>query len=159
MSSNPWAAPQADLTLPMSDHDRYIHEQVNPMLEAGERIKWTAHLMKAPPLWVQVIFNGLVMLFLIKPYLAAVTNRRIILIRTSHGFAKPKMINKGVEEIRWNAVGELKVGGFANNRSLTFKMNDGTKRTLRIGPWSKFVSGQKGFFEFAQAFDRTKLEA
>jgi hypothetical protein len=158
-TSNPFAAPNTDTSLaPVStDHDRYIESVVSGMLEPGERLRWTAYMIKAPPLWAQILFMGLIMLLLFKYFLVAVTNRRVILIRTKNFWMKPKMMNLGTEEIRWDNVKALKVGGVANNRSIDFQFNDGTKRTLRIAPWAKFVSGQQEFFKFAQSFDRSQL--
>jgi hypothetical protein len=39
------------------------------------------------------------------------------------------------------------VSGFANNRSMTFELADGSKQTLRISPWFKQIAGTKAFFE------------
>lgn len=87
-----------------------------------------------------------------RPYLTAVTNQRILLFRTRHIGLRPQRVNLGVEEIRWKDVERIEVGGIANNRSLEFAFRDGARRTLRIGPWARFVSGQRGFFEYAQVF-------
>lgn len=158
---NPFAPPKSESSAlvanPATDHDQFILQQVESMLQAGERVMFTAHLIKAPPLWVQILFSGLIMLLFIHPYLVACTNKRLILIKTKNGFAKPKMLNLGTEEIEWANVQSVVVGGFANNKSLKFMFNDGTNRTLRIGPWAKFVSGQKAFFEWVQNFDPSTL--
>ena len=142
---------------PQTEHDQFILSQVESMLQGGERVLYTAHVIKAPPLWVQILFSGLIMLLFIHPFLAACTNKRLILLKTKNGWVKPKMLNLGTEEIVWANVQKIEVGGIANNRSLKFIFNDGTNRTLRIGPWAKFVSGQKAFFDFAQNFDPAKL--
>ena len=160
MADNPFAAPKTEesaLIANQTEHDRFILEQVEPMLESGERVMFTAHVIKAPPLWVQIIFSGLIMLLFIHPFLAACTNRRLILLKTKNGFFKPKMLNLGTEEIAWASVQKIELGGLANNRSMKFVFNDGTDRTLRIGPWAKFVSGQKGFFEWVEKFDPASL--
>jgi hypothetical protein len=157
---NPFASPKTENALvanPATDHDQFILNEVQSMLQPGERVVYTAHLIKAPPLWVQILFSGLIMLLFIHPFLAACTNKRLILLKTKNGFAKPKMLNLGTEEILWANVKSIQIGGFANNKSLEFHFNDGTHRTLRIGPWAKFVSGQRGFFEWAQKFDPASL--
>ena len=160
VDQNPFATPkvrESDLAHPPTDHDQFITREVETMLEPGERLIHTAFLLKAPSLWLQLLFNGLIMLFFIKPYLAACTNRRLILLRTKNGFVRPKMLNLETEEIVWSDVQRIQVSGFANNRSLTFFFNNDTKRTLRIAPWAKFVSGQKSFFDWASEFDPSKL--
>lgn len=154
---NPFAAPATDTVPTGTDHDTYIHGEVVRMLEPGEQIKWTAYMMKAPPLWAQILFAGLIILFFFKYFLVAVTNKRIILIRTKNTWVKPKMINLGTEEIRWDDVKSVGVGGFANNRTIDFHLNDGNTRTMRLAPWVKFVSGQQSFFEFLKNFDRSQL--
>ena len=157
--SNPFAPPKTNALVanPQTEHDAFILAQVESMLEPGEQVLYTAHLIKAPPLWVQMLFSGLIMLLFIHPFLVACTNRRLILFKTKNGFIKPKMLNLGTEEILWANVQKIDIGGIANNRSLKFNFSDGTNRTLRIGPWAKFVSGQKAFFEFVQNFDPARL--
>jgi hypothetical protein len=154
---NPFAAPQTDVLPTGTDHDKYIESEVARMLEPGEHIKWTGYMLKAPPLWAQILFAGLIILFFFKYYLVGVTNKRIILIRTKNAWVKPKMLNLGTEEIRWDNVKKVGVGGFANNRSIDLSFEDGTSRTLRLPPWVKFVSGQAPFFKFLQNFDRAQL--
>ncbi len=159
--ANPFQTPTADVHVAIStEHDRYIEAQVAELLEPGEVLRFTVFLTKAPSLWLQMLFSGLIMLLFIKPYLAAITNRRVILIRTKNGFVRPAMKNLGVEEIRWSDVETLKVGGIANNRSIDFVLRNGAaKRTLRIAPWLKFVSGNKPFFEQVQHFDAQRFDA
>jgi hypothetical protein len=158
-STNPFAPPETDALVanPRTEHDQFIISQAESMLEPGERLLYTAFVIKAPPLWVQILFSGLIMLLFIHPFLAACTNKRLILFKTKNGWVKPKMLNLGTDQIEWANVQRIDVGGIANNRSMKFKFNDGSDRTLRIGPWAKFVSGQKAFFEFVQSFDPTRL--
>jgi hypothetical protein len=157
--SNPFAPPKTDAMVPnpQTEHDQFILSQVESMLQSGERVLYTAHVIKAPPLWVQILFSGLIMLLFIHPFLAACTNKRLILFKTKNGWVKPKMLNLGTDEIVWANVKKIEIGGIANNRSMKFMFTDGTDRTLRIGPWAKFVSGQKAFFEFVQNFDPARL--
>jgi hypothetical protein len=160
-TKNPFATPGTDVVASVvSDHDRFIHDQVSPMLEPGEAIRYTAYMQKAPPLWFQILFMGLIVLLLIKHYLVAVTNHRIILMRTKNWWMRPKLINLGVEEIRWADVERISIGGFANNRSLEFHFRNGTSRRLRIAPHLvKFVSGQKEFFKFAEDYRAGSLQS
>jgi hypothetical protein len=86
---------------------------------------------------------------LTKAYFAVLTNRRLILIRTKMSFwtGGPKEMNLGIEQYDATQIQRVTVSGFANNRSMTFHMADGSKQTLRISPWFKQISGTKAFFE------------
>ncbi len=128
--------------------DTFIEAETKKLLRPGEKVLNTGFVLQAPGLLMQALLLGPLLSFIMtKFYYAALTDKRLILIRTSKGFFGPGTENKGVEEIPLSDVRRLSVGGLLNNRSLSFAMADGTKRTLRIAPWSSYVSGQKAFFE------------
>jgi hypothetical protein len=106
-------------------------------------------MRRQPGLWLQILLiGGLLLALMTKVYLVALTNRRLILIRTKAGFfsGTPKPMNLGVEQYDVRTIKNVSTGGFANNRSMTFDTDSG-KITLRISPWFKAVSGTKAFFE------------
>ena len=132
----------------MTERDQFIRNEVTPMLQSDERILFTAYMVKQPGLiWQILLVGGLLLFLMTKAYYVAVTNRRIILIRTKQGMFKPAMVNVDVEEIQLSTVSKVTTSGIANNRSMTFHLTDGQRRTLRIAPWSKLVTGQKQFLE------------
>lgn len=160
VEANPFAPPRVDVQpepdrgrlVVATPHDHFIVEAAQPLLEPGEELLHTAFTVKAPPLWVQILFMGIVILFFFRYYLTAITSRRILLFRTRQLWIKPQLKNLGVEEIRWAEVARIEVAGLANNRSLKLILRDGSSRTLRIAPWVKFVSGQQAFFERAKRY-------
>src|SRR5262245_62471076 len=102
--------------------------QVGPMLGQGEQVLFMSTMRRQPGLLMQILLIGGVLLFLMtKVYFVALTNRRMILIRTKTGFwsltGTPKHMNLGIEE--WDARSIVKVttSGFANNRSMTFHLS------------------------------------
>jgi hypothetical protein len=129
--------------------DQYIQSQVGPMLQPGEQVLHTSTMRRQPGLLMQILLvGGLLLVLMTKVYLVALTNRRLILIRTKAGFfsGTPKPMNLGVEQHDVRTIKDVTTSGFANNRSMTFH-TDGAKVTLRISPWFKSVSGTKDFFE------------
>jgi hypothetical protein len=129
--------------------DQYIQSQVGPMLHPGEQILHTSTMRRQPGLFVQILLvGGLLLALLTKTYLVALTNRRLILIRTQASFwsGTPKPMNLGVEEYDVRSIKNVTTSGFANNRSMKFHL-DGAVLKLRISPWFKSVSGTKAFFE------------
>lgn len=133
----------------MTPLDQYIQSQVAPTLEPGESILHSSTMRRQPGLLMQIfLLGGLLMMLLTKVYLVALTNRRLILIRTKAGFfsGTPKPMNLGVEQYDVRMIRKVTTSGFANNRSMTFHM-DGVRLKLRISPWFKSVSGTKDFFE------------
>ena len=135
---------------PMSKQDDYLHSQLLPqLLQPGEQPLHTAHMRRQPGLLMQLLLVGGLFLFLLtKSYYAILTNRRLILVRTGLGFFGGLTTeNRGVEQYDARQIQSVSVSGFANNRSMTFHMADGSKQTLRISPWFKQVAGTKAFFE------------
>jgi hypothetical protein len=130
--------------------DQYLQGQLPQILVPGEQVLHTAYMRRAPGLLMQILLlGGLLTLLMTKAYYAALTNRRLILVRTKMGFwsGKPQPENLGVESIDVQAMKSVSVSGFANNKSMTFHMQDGKKHTLRISPWFKWVAGTKAFYD------------
>lgn len=134
----------------MTPQDRYLQSQLPLILQPGEQVLHAAYMRRQPGLLMQLLLVGGLLLFLMtKAYFAVLTNRRLILVRTKMSFwsGGPKPLNLGIEEYDVRAIQKVTVSGFANNRSMTFHLADGTKQTLRISPWFKQISGTKAFFE------------
>ena len=134
----------------MTERDTYIQSQVQGLLAPGEQIKNMAHVLRAPGMLMQIIYALVcfwLLLFQIKHYYAALTDWRVILIKTKSGFFRPQMANEGIEQIDLSTVAQVSFGGFANNRSITFAKKDGTEETIRIGPMSRICAGQGRFME------------
>ncbi len=132
----------------MTPRDQFIQQEVGPMLQPGEQVVHQAFMVKQPGLlWQILLIGGLLLFLLTKAYYVVCTDRRLILIRTKMGMFSPKMVNIGVEEIPLIQIAKCSVSGIANNRSMAFHYSDGNKRTLRISPWFKTVTGQGAFFE------------
>lgn len=132
----------------MSKADDFIQSQLPAILQPGEQVVSTAVVVRAPGiLLTALLLGGLIAFLMTKAYYAVQTDRRVILIRTSMGLFGPGYENKGIEEIPLQGLREIKIGGFLNNRSMTFVDASGNKNTVRIAPWSKTVAGQKAFFE------------
>lgn len=130
--------------------DQFLQNQLQSILTPGERVLHTAYMRKQPGLLWQILILGALLLFwLTRAYFVVLTDRRMILIETKMGFwtGGPQLLNLGVESIDARAFREVRLGGIANNRSMTFVMADGSERTLRIAPWFKQVQGTSAFFE------------
>jgi len=134
----------------MSKQDDYLQSQLPQILQPGEQVLHAAYMRRQPGLLMQLLLVGGLLLFLMtKAYYAVLTNRRLILIRTNMSFwtGGPKLLNLGIEEYDVRQIQNVTVSGFANNRSMTFHLADGSKQTLRISPWFKQIAGTKMFFE------------
>jgi hypothetical protein len=136
----------------MNPNDQYLMSQVGPLLRPGEQVMFTATMRRQPGLfWQLVLVGGLLLFLMTKIYFVALTNQRLILIRSKMGFfsfsGAPKHLNLGVEEWDVRSIQKVTTSGFANNRSMTFHLSDKGKQTLRISPWFKTITGTKDFFE------------
>jgi hypothetical protein len=136
----------------MNPNDQYLMSQVGPLLRPGEQVMFTATMRRQPGLfWQLVLVGGLLLFLMTKIYFVALTNQRMILVRSKMGFfsfsGAPKHMNLGVEEWDVRSIQKVTTSGFANNRSMTFHLSDKGKQTLRISPWFKTITGTKDFFE------------
>jgi hypothetical protein len=130
--------------------DQFLQSQLQSILSPGERVLHTAYMRKQPGLlWQLLLMGGLLLFLMTRAYFVVLTDRRMILIVTKMGFwtGGPKLLNLGVESIDARAFRAVTVSGFANNRSMTFEMHDGSKRTLRISPWFRQIQGTAAFLE------------
>jgi len=128
-------------------NDTFITSELKSTLEPGETIQYTGYVTKQPGLlWQFILAGGLLLFLMTKGYFVAVTDKRLIIMQTRLGMFGPKTVNKGIESIPLADIQKVKVGGLLNNRSLELDLG-ATKRTFRVAPWFKAVSGQKAFFE------------
>lgn len=128
-------------------HDRFVDEQAGRLLRQGEVILDRGFLTKEPPLLVQVIVQ---IGFLLRPlffdyWLTAVTNQRIILIKTSFWGFSPALSNKGVDTIELADLARLDVSSFAAFKTLVFQSKRGPQRVLRVRPMGGGFSQQGAF--------------
>lgn len=134
----------------MTKRDEFVRAQVQSMLQPGEEIRNIAYILRAPGIAMQILLMMVcfwVYLFQVKHYYAALTNRRLILVKTSGGFFRPAIKNAGVEEVPLAGAVKVSTGGFANNRSFTIHRADGSEETFRIGPMGKLCEGQGRFMD------------
>jgi hypothetical protein len=134
----------------VSKQDDYLQSQLPQILQPGEQVLHAAYMRRQPGLLMQILLvGGLLLILMTKAYYVVLTNRRLILIRTGMSFwtGGPTLENRGIESYDTRQIQKVTVSGFANNRSMTFHMGDGTKQTLRISPWFKQVIGTKAFLE------------
>ena len=137
----------------MTERDQFIQAQVQGLLAPGEQIVNMAYVLKAPGIMMQILLSMIcywLYFFQVKHYYAALTNQRLILIKTRSGFFRPKIVNEGVEEYSLANIASVSTGGFLNNRSMALQMKDQTKLSLRIAPWGKLCVGQGKWMEDMQ---------
>ncbi len=145
----------------MAKFDAFIDQQLQGILQPGEQPLYRAYVTRQPGLiWQILLMGGLFLFLMTKAYFAVLTNRRLILIRTSLGLFGPGQVNNGVEEIPVANINNVTTSGFLNNRSITFHKTDGSKDTIRIMPWFKQVDGQAAFLnEMPQRVSTKQLPA
>jgi len=120
------------------------------MLQPGEQIRSIAYILRAPGIAMQILLIMVcfwLYFFQVKHYYAALTDRRLILIKTSSGFFRPAIKNAGVEEIPLAGAVNVSTGGFANNKSFTIHRADGSEETFRIGPMGTLCEAQGRFMD------------
>lgn len=131
----------ADAALPISTQppalntagDRFIHDQVTPLLGSGERITHQGY-------GTDRVVAGLSAIGA-KGLLAALTSKRLFLIKTKVGAFSPVLENQGVEELERSAIREVTRDG----QILEFKLLDGSTRTLVVDARKKHFSNQEVF--------------
>jgi hypothetical protein len=113
--------------------DRFVDEQVRPLLETGEAIQHQAHCMNGVPQG-DLGDAKLVALY------AVLTDRRLVIITARNGAFGPLLENKGTEVIE-----RRNVAGFSvDDRAIQLGLADGTTRLLWVSSTRK-LSNQRAF--------------
>jgi len=124
---------------PGTDTDRYVNEQVRPLLQPGERVAVCAYLV--PP-----IGGGRIGVFIDAATkmaaFAAVTDRRLILIETRIGAFGPLLENHRVRSIPREQIKGAFIG-----KKLIVELSDGSLIEYQDNRSAKHVSTQREFFE------------
>jgi hypothetical protein len=138
----------------MTKCDEFIHNELKPRLQPDETVAVTGFLFN----------KSLGLAALVGPlalagsgyFFAALTTRRLFLIRTKMGFFSLKMANEGVIEIPYADMKAVERGGFANQKTITISLKDGTALKYRLNTIARYTSGQK---EFIDTLCRLQAEA
>jgi len=127
-------------------NDEYVQQQLKQELRPGEAVELTAFMIDAPPIWQQILLLGGILSWLVsRYYFVALTNQRLILLKTKMGLLLgPRQNNLGIQSFERATITNVSTGGMMNNRSMTFH---GPNLKLRISPRTKTVATQGRFFK------------
>jgi len=117
-----------------TDGDRFIADTVRPMLRPGEQVQHQAYGQKERPEGVVAAARN-VGLF------GVLTNQRLMLVKTKIGAFKPILENHGVDEVPREAIFDA----VEDDYLITFRLNDGTARSILVAPQEKHFSNQRAF--------------
>jgi len=129
----------------MTKFDQFIHNELNPRLQADETITTTGFLFT----------KSLGLAALVGPlalagsgyFFAALTPGRLFLIKTSMGLFSLKMANEGVVEIPYADIKSIERGGALNQKTITISLKDGSALKYRLNTIARYTSGQKQFID------------
>lgn len=138
----------------MTKFDQFIHSELKPRLQADETITVTGFLFNKSLGLVALV--GPLALAGSGYFFAALTPRRLFLIKTRMGFFSLKMANDGVVEIPFTDIKSIERGGTLNQKSFTISLKDGSALKYRLNTIARYTSGQK---EFIDALCRFQGEA
>jgi hypothetical protein len=129
----------------MTKCDQFIHDELKPRLQADETIITTGFLFtKSLGL---VALAGPLALAGSGYFFAALTPRRLFLIKTRMGFFSLKMANEGVIEIPYADIKSIERGGALNQKAITISLNDGSTLKYRLNTIARYTSGQREFID------------
>lgn len=128
----------------MNKRDEFLSSEMARIMQPGERVLHTATAFTGP-LMLASMFGLLGHALLIKHYYAVLTNRRLVLLRSTMGLFGLKTVNRGVIEFPFESLLAVHVGGLLNQRNLTLESRDGSRVTIRVNSLVRQVSGQKEF--------------
>lgn len=138
----------------MTKFDQFIHDELKPRLQGDEKIAVTGFLFNKS-LGLAVLVGPLALAGS-GYFFAALTPRRLFLIKTKMGLFSVKMANDGVIEIPYADVKTIERGGVLNQKTITISLKDGTAVKYRLNTIARYTSGQKGFID---ALCRLQAEA
>jgi hypothetical protein len=129
----------------MTKFDQFIHDELKPRLQADETINVTGFLFtKSLSL---VALAGPLALAGSGYFFAALTPRRLFLVKTRMGFFSLKMTNEGVIEIPYADIKSIERGGALNQKTITLSLKDGAALKYRLNTIARYTSGQKKFID------------
>ena len=129
----------------MTKFDQFIHNELKPRLQAEEAITTTGFLFTKSLGLVALV--GPLALAGSGYFFAALTPRRLFLIKTSMGLFSLKMANDGVVEIPYGDIRSIERGGTLNQKSITISLKDGAVLKYRLNTIARYTSGQKEFID------------
>jgi hypothetical protein len=129
----------------MTKFDQFIHNELKPRLQADETVQVTGFLFNKSLGLVALV--GPLALAGSGYFFAALTARRLFLIKTRMGFFSLKMANDGVVEIPFTDIKSIERGGTLNQKSMTISLKDGSALKYRLNTIARFTSGQKQFID------------
>jgi hypothetical protein len=129
----------------MTKFDQFIHNELESRLQVDETITTTGFLFTKSLGLVALV--GPLALAGSGYFFAALTPRRLFLIKTSMGFFSLKMANDGVIEVPYADVKSIERGGALNQKKITLSLNDGTALKYRLNTIARYTSGQKEFID------------
>lgn len=110
-----------------TDADRFIHEQVRPLLRPDERVQHQAYGLAGGPAS--------------PAFFAVLTNERLLLVQTRVGAFAVLLENHGVEAFERSTIGGVDVDG----ETITLGLLDGRTITITVGRRVKKLSNQVEF--------------
>jgi hypothetical protein len=134
----------------MNARDTFLKQQLDEVLHPGEAVLHTGTAFTGP-LFLASLGGVIGQLMMLTHYYIAVTNQRVILIKTGMGFSGVKCENRGIEAINIGDLKEVRTGGMANQKKLTLVTKDGTETVMRLNSMVRQVSGQKELVTAAPA--------
>jgi hypothetical protein len=129
----------------MTKGNQFIHNELKPRLQADETIATTGFLFTNS--LGRVALAGPLALAGSGYFFAALTPRRLFLIKTRMGFFSLKVANEGTIEIPYADIKSIERGGALNQKALTLSLNDGSTLKYRLNTIARYTSGQKEFIE------------
>lgn len=128
----------------MSKRDDFVASEMARLRQPGETILNQATVYNGP-LFLASMLGVAGQLLMLTHYYAVLTDRRLLLIRTSMGLMGLKAANHGVTEIPISELTQVKTGGFLNQRTFTLYHRSGQTTKLRCNSMVRMLSGQKEF--------------
>ena len=137
----------------MSARDDFLKSEVGKLLKPGELVLNTATVFTGPLLFSS-LFGVFGQMMMLSYYFAALTNQRLLLIKTGMGFTGLKTENRGVLEFPMADVVEVTPGGMMNQKSITLRLRDATSTKISFNTMVRQIEGQKAFA--AEVADRIR---
>jgi hypothetical protein len=128
-----------------TEADRFVIDQLSPMLAEGERIQHVGYVVEGLP--ESGGTAGLIQAARARGWYLALTDCRLLMIKTRVGAFRPLLENHGVEEIPRASVVALQTSGVFSTRKVVLSLQDGSVRTFQLKLSDGPLSGQRRFFE------------
>ena len=115
----------------MNEYESLLHHRAAPLLGSTEKIEAVSRIRKGK--------------FVVRSYIAGVTNRRIVIVEVVSGWLGVKPLFKEIRDIPFSSIARLSTTGFLNSKLVRIELCSGEVLLFELNTMFRTVPDQRRF--------------